>query len=88
MSTMKARKLRKGKEIQAPATPPPMPIPGVLLTPAQLALKLAVPATWIREKCRRRALERDTDPLPRVVLGKYIRFDWDQVQAWIKRQSR
>jgi hypothetical protein len=60
----------------------------VLLTAEQLSLRLNVPASWIREKCRRRALERDSDPLPRVVLGKYIRFDWEAVQTWLKRQSR
>jgi hypothetical protein len=59
----------------------------VLLTPQQLAERLAVPTSWIREKCRQRARERDSDPLPRVVLGKYIRFRWSDVESWLQRQS-
>jgi Helix-turn-helix domain len=60
----------------------------ILLTPQQLAERLSVPTSWIREKCRRRALERDSDPLPRVVLGKYTRFRWEDIEAWLERQSR
>jgi len=59
----------------------------VLLTPQQLAEKLAVPASWVREKSRERARIRDADPLPLVRLGKYVRFRWDEVEAWIARQS-
>jgi hypothetical protein len=60
----------------------------ILLTPAQLAQRLAVPVTWIREKTRERARVRDADPLPTVRLGKYVRFDWGQITAWLERQSR
>jgi hypothetical protein len=59
----------------------------VLLTPTQLAERLAVPTSWIREKTRLRARERDHDPLPVVRLGKYVRFDWHAVEAWLQRQS-
>jgi predicted DNA-binding transcriptional regulator AlpA len=70
-------------------TPKPQPAPsvGALLTPQQLAEKLAVPASWIREKTRRRARVRDSDPLPVVRLGKYVRFRWAEVEAWLARQS-
>ncbi len=61
---------------------------GVLLTPQQLAERLAVPVSWIREKTRERARVRDDDPLPVIRLGKYVRFDWNQVLEWLKRQSR
>lgn len=60
----------------------------VLLTPEQLALKLAVPTSWIREKTRQRARERDADPLPMTRLGKYVRFAWHDVELWLKRQSQ
>jgi hypothetical protein len=60
----------------------------VLLTPAALAERLAVPTSWIREKCRERARLRDADPLPCVPLGKYVRFDWNDVLAWIERQKK
>jgi hypothetical protein len=59
----------------------------ILLTPQQLSERLAVPVSWIREKCRERARERDSDPLPMVVLGKYRRFKWSDVEAWLERQS-
>jgi hypothetical protein len=60
---------------------------GMLLTPAELAARLAVPPTWIREKTRTRGRLRDRDPLPVVRLGKYIRFDWEAVRAWIARHG-
>ena len=66
----------------------PAPFSGdvALLTPQQLAERLAVPPSWIREKTRQRARIRDADPLPTVRLGKYVRFHWPSVQAWLIRQ--
>lgn len=61
--------------------------PAILLTPQQLAERLVVPVSWIREKTRERARERDEDPLPVVRLGKYCRFRWTDVEAWLERQS-
>jgi hypothetical protein len=66
---------------------PRTPAPGVLLTPAELAARLAVPQTWIREKTRERARQRDRDPLPVVRLGKYVRFSWPAIEAWLARQG-
>ena len=63
------------------------PTAAALLTPQQLAEKLSVPATWVREKTRERARLRDADPLPVVRLGKYVRFRWAEVEAWLARQS-
>jgi len=60
----------------------------ILLTPQQLAARLAVPVSWIREKTRERARERDEDPLPVTRLGRYCRFRWEDVEEWLKRQSR
>ena len=59
----------------------------VLLTPAMLAARLAVPPSWIREKTRTRARARDEDPLPVVRLGKYVRFRWSDIEAWLGRQG-
>jgi hypothetical protein len=59
----------------------------ILLTPAQLAEKLSVPASWVKEKTRTRARVRDKDPLPVVRLGKYVRFRWADVEAWLGRQA-
>jgi hypothetical protein len=60
----------------------------VLLTPKQLSERLNVPQSWIREKTRLRSRERDSDPLPVVRLGKYTRFAWQDILAWIERQKR
>ena len=63
------------------------PSPGMLLTPAELAARLSVPQSWVREKTRQRARVRDGDPLPVVRLGKYVRFNWTDVEKWIARQG-
>jgi predicted DNA-binding transcriptional regulator AlpA len=60
----------------------------ILLNPQELATRLSVPVSWIREKTRERARERDEDPLPVVRLGKYVRFRWSDVEDWLKRQSQ
>jgi hypothetical protein len=62
-------------------------VTAALLTPLQLAERLAVPASWVREKTRERARLRDKDPLPVVRLGKYVRFSWPAVEAWLARQG-
>lgn len=58
-----------------------------LLTPQELAARLAVSASWVREKTRERARLRDSDPLPVVRLGKYVRFSWPAIQAWLARRG-
>jgi len=58
-----------------------------LLTPEQLAERLAVAESWVREKTRERARARDKDPLPVIRLGKYVRFRWSDVEAWLERQN-
>jgi hypothetical protein len=63
------------------------PASGALLTPAELAARLAVGESWVREKTRERARTRDKDPLPIVRLGKYVRFDWEAVRGWLARQG-
>lgn len=60
----------------------------VLLNASQLATRLNVPTSWIREKTRLRARVRDADPLPAIPLGKYVRFRWEDVCAWLERQSK
>jgi predicted DNA-binding transcriptional regulator AlpA len=67
---------------------PPTSTSAILLTPEQLAQRLAVRPSWIREKTRERARVRDKDPLPVVRLGKYTRFRWSDIEAWLARQDR
>lgn len=68
-------------------TPRPQKQSEHLLTAAEVAEMLRVSPSWIREKTRERSLIRDTDPLPHVRLGKYVRFRWTDVSQWLDRQS-
>lgn len=53
-----------------------------LLTVNEVAALLQVPVSWVYGRTRKRSLER----LPGYRLGKYWRFDRDEVLAWIQRQ--
>lgn len=75
----------QGQVVEQP--PASAPAVTVLLTPEQLSAKLNVPPSWVREKTRERARIRDKDPLPVVRLGKYVRFSWPAVEAWLARQG-
>jgi hypothetical protein len=57
-----------------------------LLTAEDLAKRLRVPASWIREQTRSRSLQGD--PLPHLRLGRYVRFQWrsPELQAWLRRR--
>jgi excisionase family DNA binding protein len=54
-----------------------------LLTADEIAEKMAVPASWVRAHTRARTL----DPLPVVRLGRYTRFRWSAVEAWLKEHE-
>jgi hypothetical protein len=51
---------------------------------SELARRLAVPTSWIRDQVR----SRSQDPLPHVNLGKYVRFLWGSpaLELWIRRR--
>jgi Helix-turn-helix domain len=57
-----------------------------LLTAEQLAERLNVPPSWVRDQTRSRAL--DADPLPHLRLGRYVRFRWEspELEAWLRRR--
>lgn len=65
---------------------PPL-APEDILTPEQLAARLQVPKSWIKEKTRDRARQRDKNPLPFIRIGRYIRFDWQAVSEWLREQN-
>jgi hypothetical protein len=46
-----------------------------LLTPVELAERLKVPTSWVRERTRSRDLNGN-DAIPHLRLGRYIRFQW------------
>lgn len=50
----------------------------------ELARRLTVPVSWIRDQVR----ARSEDPLPHVHLGKYVRFLWGSpaLELWIHRR--
>lgn len=55
-----------------------------LLNVEEVASLLHVPVSWVYGRMRKRSLER----LPAYRLGKYWRFREDEINAWVKRQSR
>jgi predicted DNA-binding transcriptional regulator AlpA len=58
-----------------------------LLTVQDVARLLNVPASWVYEHTRSRDHSR-SDRLPRIKLGKYVRFDPRAVRAFIARRSK
>jgi hypothetical protein len=57
--------------------------PSDLLTPEELAARLKVSKSWVFEQTRQRAKIRNKTPLPCIRLGKYCRFSWVAVCAWM-----
>jgi predicted DNA-binding transcriptional regulator AlpA len=55
-----------------------------LLTPDQLAEKYQVPKSWAYHQTR----QTGPDAIPRVRVGKYVRFPEKQVEAWIQTRSK
>jgi excisionase family DNA binding protein len=54
-----------------------------LMTVQQVADLPQVPVSWIYGRMRKRSLER----LPAYRLGKYWRFDRNEVLAWVARHQ-
>lgn len=53
------------------------------LTIDDLAEMLNVPKSWLYSRTR----ETGPDAIPRLKVGKYLRFEWDKVQVWLHRQN-
>ena len=54
-----------------------------LLTVDELSEKLRVPKSWVYARTR----ETGSNAMPRLNVGKYRRFNFDQVMEWLKKQS-
>jgi excisionase family DNA binding protein len=54
------------------------------LTKEQLAARLQLPASTIYELTRRRCENR----IPHNKVGRRLRFNWNQVQAWLEQTTR
>jgi excisionase family DNA binding protein len=59
-----------------------------ILTIAQVAERLQVKPRWVYEHTRKRAKCFADDSLPHIKMGRYLRFDWKDVLAWLERQKR
>ena len=57
--------------------------PEDILTPKELAARLKVRKTWVYEQTR----SRSPIPLPRLNMGRYLRFDWVKVVEWLTRED-
>ena len=57
--------------------------PSQILTLSEVAERLKVSNRWVYEKTRRRS----QDPLPVIRIGRYLRFNWIDVSAWLMRHS-
>jgi excisionase family DNA binding protein len=55
-----------------------------LLTVHEVATLLQVPVSWVYTRTRKRSVER----LPGYRLGKYWRFQREEVLAWVESQRR
>ena len=54
-----------------------------LLTVEQLAGKLKVHKSWVYRQTR----QRGPDSIPRVPVGKYLRFNLMEVLSWLRDQG-
>jgi hypothetical protein len=59
----------------------PQSISNRLIDAKQAGELLSVPHTWLLEQARR-------DAVPHIRLGRYVRFDPDQLLAWARRRAR
>ncbi len=58
--------------------------PSQILTLDEVAGRLKVSRRFVYEKTRRRS----PNPIPVIRIGKYLRFDWISVSAWLRQQER
>ena len=66
------------QKVQAPSSVP------VVLTPEEIADFFRVDLSWVYEKSRR----RQRNPIPVHRIGKYLRYNRDEVLAWFAAQAQ
>jgi predicted DNA-binding transcriptional regulator AlpA len=57
--------------------------PEDILTPQQLAARLQVNVSWVYDKTRRRSAGNG-EPMPVLNSGRYLRFYWPDICAWLR----
>jgi len=55
---------------------------GELITAQELADRLKVPVSWVYQRTR-----LGQEAIPHVKMGKYVRFDWDEVIAFLSKMD-
>lgn len=50
-----------------------------LLDAKEVAERLNVPESWVRQETR-------ADRIPYLPLGRYKRYDWNEIVAWLETQ--
>lgn len=75
--------MKGSKAVPAVAVIPTPIDPSQILTLAELAERLKVSERWVYEKSRRRC----QNPLPAIRIGRYLRFYWADVSAWLRKNS-
>jgi excisionase family DNA binding protein len=58
--------------------------PSDILTLEQLASRLQVKKSSIYVQMRTARRRRDKNPLPAFRVGRYLRFRWSEVSAWLE----
>ncbi len=63
----------------------PSGLPYEILDSKQLAARLNLPESWIRDQVRKRA----EDCIPHLRFGKYVRFAWGspELAGWLERRK-
>jgi excisionase family DNA binding protein len=75
---------KNASPVHAVSVPQPLIDPSQILTLKEVAERLKVSERWVYEKSRRRC----QNPLPTIRIGRYLRFDWTSVSAWLRQQER
>jgi hypothetical protein len=68
-----------------PASKAPQIIPLEVIDSKELASRLVLPESWVRDRVRGRC----DDPIPHVKVGRYIRFEWrgrELVEWWARHR--
>jgi hypothetical protein len=74
------------KQLQpVPESTPAMIKAEDIITPAELASRLKVDLSWIYEKSRKGG--RHGKPLPVLRCGRYLRFCWTDIVAWLRQNQ-
>ena len=57
-----------------------------ILTPAELSQRLKVSLNWIYQQTRERG-RNGRKPMPCLRAGRYLRFSWPDVCAWLRSEA-